>query len=65
MFSREFKDFDDLAHGVLKIAIIFFIGIQDVYRIPRIYFIAKITIITSLRLLFYNESMSGSSPYIK
>ena len=43
----------------------FLIGIRDVCRIPRIYLNAKINFITSLRLLFYNESMRESSRYIK
>ena len=43
----------------------FLIGIRDVCRIPRIYLNAKINFITSLRLLFYSESMRESSPYIK
>ena len=43
----------------------FLIGIQDLCRIPRIYLNSKINFITSLRLLFYSESMCGSSPYIK
>ena len=43
----------------------FLIGILDVCRIPRIYLNAKINFITSLRLLFYSESMRESSPYIK
>ena len=43
----------------------FLIGILDVCRIPRIYLNAKINVITSLRLLFYNESMRESSPYLK
>ena len=43
----------------------FLIGILDVCRIPRIYLKAKINFITSLRLLFYSESMRESSPYIK
>ena len=43
----------------------FLIGILDVYRIPRIYLNAKINFITSLRLLFYSESMCESSPYLK
>ena len=36
-----------------------------VYMIPRIYLNAKINVITSLRLLFYSESMRESSPYLK
>ena len=43
----------------------FLIGILDVCRIPRIYLNAKINVITSLRLLFYSESMRESSPYLK
>ena len=43
----------------------FLIGILDVCRIPRIYLNEKINFITSLRLLFYSESMRESSPYIK
>ena len=43
----------------------FLIGIRDVCRIPRIYLNAKINFITSLRLLFYSESMRESSPYLK
>ena len=43
----------------------FLIGILDVCRMPRIYLNAKIYFITSLRLLFYSESMRESSPYIK
>ena len=43
----------------------FLIGIRDVCRIPRIYLNAKINFITSLRLLFYSESMRESSLYIK
>ena len=43
----------------------FLIGILDVCRIPRIYLNAEINVITSLRLLFYSESMRESSPYLK
>ena len=43
----------------------FLIGILDVCRIPRIYLNEKINFITSLRLLFYSESMRESSPYLK
>ena len=43
----------------------FLIGILDVCRIPRIYLNAKINFITSLRLLFYSESMRESPPYLK
>ena len=43
----------------------FLIGILDVCRVPQIYLNAKINFITSLRLLFYSESMRESSPYIR
>ena len=43
----------------------FLIGILDVCRIPRIYLNAEINVITSLRLLFYSESMRESPPYLK
>ena len=43
----------------------FLIGILDVCRIPRIYLNAEINVNTSLRLLFYSESMRESSPYLK
>ena len=43
----------------------FLIDILDVCRIPRIHLNAKIDFITSLRLLFYSESMRESYPYIK
>ena len=43
----------------------FLIGILDVCRIPLIYLNAEIYVITSLRLLFYSESMRESSPYLK